>query len=125
MCSEQGHLQHGSKKGGRRLPSTYGSEGATCAPIREDVWVFYLYSIDSKYCQDCLFWASRNPNIEYFSLGPTMAGPINRAVGRILSPWSKRERRDPLGAKQAENFQDPEISFGKLLLFYFMRSPRP
>ena len=44
---------------------------------------------------------------------------------KILRPQGKRERQDPLQAKQAESFQGLDINFGKLLLVYFMRPPRP
>ena len=48
---------------------------------------------------------------------------IGRAAKRIQRPWCKTERQGPLQVKRAESFQGLEISFGKLLLFYFMRPP--
>ena len=50
---------------------------------------------------------------------------VVRAAERMSRPWSKREGRDSLPAKQAESSQGPEINHGKLLLVYFMEPSRP
>ena len=50
---------------------------------------------------------------------------MDRTAKRILRSQGNREGGGPLPAKRAENFQGLEINFGKLLLVYFMRPPRP
>jgi len=44
------------------------------------------------------------------------------AAERILRTLGRKERHGPL---RAENLQGLQIDFGKLLLVYFMRLPRP
>ena len=46
-----------------------------------------------------------------------------RAADRTQRPWGKRERWGLLWMKRAENLHGLEISYGKLLLVYFMRPP--
>ena len=52
-------------------------------------------------------------------------GVTFRAAQRNQRPRGKGERRGPLQAKRAEDFQGLDINFGELLLAYFMRPPRP
>ena len=68
-----------------------------------------------------IIWMNLNGGV--YQRAAFIRGNTVRAAQRILRPWGKRERRSPLQAKRAENFQSLQINFGKLLLVYFMRPP--
>ena len=63
------------------------------------------------------FWS----RLKYFQNANT---PTIRAAGRIRRPRGKRDSWDHLREKRAKNFQDLEISFGQVMLVYFMRPPQ-